>query len=185
MIKKTIVRTSIILYLITMILFFIVQLLFRTQDYVQFSEYQYLLATSICNSFVITTLYALFAANNMLVINKKTTPTFLQIFGVAFSPGVIAGTLTLISVFALFTYVENNGANQLFTEFLDYSLAQAKENGNYNELSKILNTPQMRSYNMLNTKMFSMLSIALVFFNFSLGLLISFLWKIRTTPKAQ
>lgn len=183
MLNKTIRKSTILLFFFTMIVFFVIQLFFRDFTYFNFSEFQYLLATSISNAFVITTIYAIVVAFNMLSYSKKVKLRFLQVFKMSFVPGFIAGLSSLICVFLLFKYVDNNGIELLKNQYLDYSLAQAKINGDYEEVAKVINTDAVRSTQLLNYRTFTLILAVILFFNFSLALMVSFLWKIKTTEK--
>ena len=165
-----------------MILFFVVQFLFKTQEYFQYSEFQYILATSVTNSFIVTIIYAFFAARNMLRWIRKPESSFFRVFRLTFFPGVIAGFLSLCAVFAYFYYVDPSGIEQIKTEYLDYSLVQAQANGEYEEVAKVVNSEPVRNTNLLNFRTFTLILAILIFFNFSLALMLSFLWKIRNTP---
>ena len=182
MIKRVIIKSSLILFLITMLIFGIVQILFRTQEYFQFSDFQYLLATAVSNAFIITTIYAVVAAYNMLTQTKKQQLGFFKVFGLCFSPGVIAGFLSVGVIFSIFYYYFPEGINQLKNEYLDYSLLQYKNDASYEEAVKIINSDAVRNTNLLNFKTFTIISLIIAFFNFSLGLMMAFLWKVKATP---
>ena len=181
MIKRVIIKSSLLLFLFTMLIFGIVQVLFRTQEYFQFSDFQYLLATSISNAFIITSIYAIFAAYNMLTQTKKQQLSFFKVFGLCFSPGVIAGFLSLATIFLIFHYLFPAVVEQLKNEYLDYSLLQYKDTKDYEEAAKIINSEAVRNTNLLNFRTFTLVSLVIVFFNFSLGLMMAFLWKVKTS----
>lgn len=185
MLKRPIRRSAIILFILTLVVFLVVQILFKTQEIFQFSDFQYIIATSIANAFVITSIYAFVAASNLLKWNNKPGISFIKIFKLSFLPGFIAGVLSLLCVFAYFHYVDPSGIEQLKTEYLDYSLVQAKVNGDYEDVEKVINSPEVRNTNLLNNKTFTLILGILIFFNFSLALMLSFLWKIRNTPKPK
>ncbi|MBV7440849.1 DUF4199 family protein [Weeksellaceae bacterium TAE3-ERU29] len=182
MVKQVIIKSSLILFLITMLIFGIVQILFRTQEYFQISDFQYLLATSVSNAFIITSIYAIVAAYNMLTQTKKQQLSFFKVFGLCFSPGVIAGFLSLAVIFLIFNNYFPEGVEQLKNEYLDYSLLQYKNEASYEEAAKIINSDAVRNTNILNSRTFILASLIIVFFNFSLGLMMAFLWKVKTTP---
>ena len=185
MLKRPIRRSAIILFILTLAVFLLVQVLFKTQEFFQFSEFQYIIATSIANAFVITSIYAFSAASNLLKWNSKPGIGFAKIFQLSFFPGFIAGVLSLLCVFAYFHFVDPTGIEQLKTEYLDYSLLQAKVNGDFEDVEKVINSPEVRNTNLLSNRTFTLILGVLIFFNFSLALMLSFLWKIRNTPKPR
>ena len=180
MFKKNIWYSALNLWVITMIIFLIIQILFKDQDLLQLSDYQYILATSIANAFVITTIYAIVAAYNMLIARGRNS--FGKIFQLTLFPGILAGFLSLFTIFAFYYYVDFQGIEQLKTEYLDYSLAQAKINGEYDEVAKVVNSDAVRATNLLSFRTFTLILGIIIFFNLSLALMLTFLWKIRNTP---
>ncbi|QAR31154.1 DUF4199 domain-containing protein [Ornithobacterium rhinotracheale] len=182
MLKNIIFKSTAILFFLTMVIFTAVQVLFRTQEYFQFSQFQYLIATAIGNAFVLTTLYAVMAAYNMIKQSSHPDLHFFKVFGLCFSPGTLAGFMSLISIFAFFYYVQPDWIEQFKNEYLDYSLLDAKEAGDYEKVAKVVNSQAVRDTNILNIRTFTLLSLVLVFFNFSLGIMMALLWKVRTTP---
>lgn len=100
-----------------------------------------------------------------------------------FFPGVLAGVLSLVTVFAYYHYIAPEGIEQLKTEYLDYSLVQAEANGDYEEVAKVVNSPEVRATNLLSNRTFTLILGVMLFFTFSLALMLSFLWKIRNTPR--
>lgn len=182
MLRKTLWRSAILLFVLTMLIFFVVQFFFKTQDYFQISDYQYILSTSIANAFVVTVIYAIVAATNMLHWNGKPEISFSKIFKLTFIPGFFAGLLSICAIFAYFHYVDSQGIEQLKTEYLDYSLVQAKANGEYDEVAKVVNSKEVRATDLLTFRTFTLILAIMIFFNLSLALMITFLWKIRNTP---
>ncbi|CAI9429768.1 DUF4199 domain-containing protein [Candidatus Ornithobacterium hominis] len=181
MLKNVILKTALGLYFFCMILFFLVQLFFRDEQIFHFSEFQYLLATSISNAFIITTVFALTAAYNLIYWGKRKTLNFFQTFKLTFSPGAIAGLLALASIFYLFYSVDTSGIQSLLQQYLDYSLLQAQKEGNLEEVKPIINSTAVRETNLLNIRTFTLMSLGVLFFNFSLGIMFSFLWKVKTS----
>ena len=182
MLRNSIWRSAFELFILTMIIFFIVQILFKGKAYFQFSDFQYILATSIANAFVITTIYAIIAATNMLRWVNNPKATFGRIFQLTFMPGVIAGMLSLIIIFGYYHYLDPAGIEQLKTEYLDYSLAQAEVSGVSEEVAQIVNSKEVRATNLLSFRTFTLILGVVIFFNLSLALMLTFLWKIRNTP---
>ena len=185
MLKNTIWRSTFQLFVLTMIIFFIVQFFFKHDNYVNVSDYQYILATSIANAFVITTIYAIVAAANMLRYDHEIRATFGRIFRLTFLPGVMAGIMSLCAVFAYFHFMDPAGIEQLKTEYLDYSLVQAEANGELEEVAKVVNSDAVRGTNLLNFRTFTLILAVMIFFNLSLALMLTFLWKIRNTPATK
>ncbi|MDO5654845.1 MAG: DUF4199 domain-containing protein [Flavobacteriaceae bacterium] len=183
MLRNTIWRSTIYLFLLAMMVFFIVQFFFKDQNYFQISDFQYILTTGVSNSFVITTLFAIVAAYNMLKWDGNKSSSFWNIFKLSFIPGVLAGFFTLISVFAWYEYVDPAGIEQLKTEYLDYSLLQAKDNEAYEEVEKVVNSKEVRGTNLLSFRTFTLILGIVIFFNLSLALMVTFLWKIRNSPR--
>lgn len=181
MLKIIILKTALGLYFFCMILFFIVQLLFKNQQIFQLSEFQYLLATSISNAFIVTTVFALVASYNLIYWGKRKALNFFETFKLTFSPGAIAGLVALVSIFYLFHSVDSSGIQELLQQYLDYSLLQAKKEGNLEELAPIINSTAVRGTNLLNIRTFTLMSLGILFFNFSLGIMFSFLWKVKTS----
>lgn len=182
MINKRVLISSIALFGTTMLIFFIVQLFLRTQAYFSFSEYQYLLSTAICNAFILTTLYAIVGAYNMVSQIHNKEIRMGTIFKLTFSPGIIAGLISVIAIFGYFWYFSPEGIEQLKTEYLDYSLLAAKGTETYEGVAEIVNSSQARNANILNIKTFSLMSLVVIFFNLSLAIMLSLLWKIKQTP---
>ncbi|MRI63959.1 DUF4199 domain-containing protein [Ornithobacterium rhinotracheale] len=182
MLKNIIFKSTAILFFLTMVIFTLVQVLFRTQEYFQFSQFQYLIATAVSNAFVLTTLYAVMAAYNMIKQTNHPNLHFFKVFGLCFSPGVLAGFMSLIAIFAFFYYIQPDWIEQFKNEYLDYSLLDAKEAGDYDSVAKVVNSQEVRNTNILNIRTFSLISIVIAFFNFSLGIMMALLWKVRTTP---
>lgn len=185
MLKRTIRRSAIIIFLSTMAVFLLVQFLFKTQAYFQFSEFQYIIATAVANAFIITSIFAIVAATNLLKWNGKPGIDFWKIFKLMFFPAILAGVLSLVSVFAYYHFIDPDGIEQLKTEYLDYSLVQAKESGEYDEVAKVVNSPEVRATHLLNNRTFTLILAAMLFFTFSLSLMLTLLWKIRNTPKRR
>ena len=184
MLQKSIWRSVLLLFLLTVIVFFAVQILFKDKEIFHISDYQYILATSMSNAFVITVIYAIVAAANMLKWSSLSNISFGKIFRITFLPGVLAGILSLCAIFAYFKYADPAGIEQLKNEYLDYSLVQAKAGESYDEVEKIVNSKEVRSTDLLSFRTFTLILAIIIFFNFSLALMLSFLWKIRTTtPK--
>lgn len=185
MLKKAILKSALGLFLFSISIFLAVTFIFGGKGLVNWDEFQYILATSISNAFIITTVYALVAAYNLLKygnLNLSKNPlSFIQTFALTFAPGTIAGLMALISIFLFFTYIEPQKIHQLLQEYLDYSLYQAKLNGSLEEVEPIINSPAVRNTNVLSIQTFTLISLAIIFFNFSLGLMFSFLWKVKNT----
>lgn len=182
MLKHIIFKSTLILFFLTILVFTTVQILFRTQEYFQISQFQYLIATAVSNAFVLTTLYAIMAAYNMLKQSNQSNLHFFKIFGLCFSPGVLAGFMSLIVIFSFFYYVQPDWIEQFKNEYLDYSLFDAREAGDYQSVAKVVNSQEVRNTQILNIRTFTLISVVIVFFNFSLGIMMALLWKVRTTP---
>lgn len=185
MLRNSIRRSAFIIYILTLVVFLLVQYLFKTQEFFQFSEFQYIISSSVANAFVITTIFALVAASNLLKWNNKPGISFFKIFKLMFLPGLMAGILSLVTVFGYYHYVDPQGIEQLKTEYLDYSLVQAEANGEYDEVAKVVNSPEVRATNLLSNRTFTLILAVMIFFTFSLALMLTFLWKIRNTPKQR
>lgn len=179
MLRNSIWRSAIVIYVLTMLVFLLLQYFFKTQEFFKFSEFQYLLATSIANGFIITSIFALVAARNLIRWNSKPDITFFKIFKLNFFPGVIAGFMSLVSVFAYFHYVDPEGIEQIKTEYLDYSLMQVEGTEDYENIAEVINSPEIRETNLLSNRTFTLILGIVLFFTFSLSLMLSFLWKIR------
>ncbi|MXV38699.1 DUF4199 family protein [Flavobacteriaceae bacterium Ap0902] len=185
MLKSIIRKSAVLLFIITLLIFFAVQFFFKTDEYFQISDFQYILATSIANAFVITSVYALMGAYNMMRWTAKNNGGFLKVLKLTFLPGFIAGIMSLCAIFAYYYYVDPDGIELLKTQYLDYSLIQAQENGEYEEVAKVVNSEAVRNTNLLTYRVFTLILGIITFFNLSLGLMITFLWKIKTTPSKK
>ncbi|MGI9526631.1 MAG: DUF4199 domain-containing protein [Weeksellaceae bacterium] len=185
MLKSYIWKSSLLLFIITICIFIGVQVFFKTDEYFQISDFQYILASSISNAFIITSIYAIMGAYNMIRWTSKNQGSFFKIFKLTFFPGVIAGFLSLCAIFAYYYYIDPEGIELLKTQYLDYSLVQAKENGEYEQVEKVVNSDAVRSTTLLSSRVFTLILGIMMFFNFSLALMITFLWKIKTTPSRK
>lgn len=182
--RNSIWRSAIVIYVLTMAVFLILQFLFKTQEFFQFSEFQYLIATAILNAFVITSIFAIVAARNINRWNSINKMAFFKIFKMAFFPGVLAGVFALISVFAYYHYLDPEGIEQIKTEYLEYSIIQAEGSENYEEIKQMINSPEIRGANLLSMRVFTLILGVMLFFNFSLSIMLSMLWKIRNSSKS-
>lgn len=185
MLKSIIRKSAVILFVLTFIIFMAVQILFKNHTYFHISDFQYILATSIANAFVITTIYAIFGAYNMMRWTAKNPGSFFRIFKLTFLPGFIAGIMSLCAIFAYYYYIDPQGIEILKDQYLDYSLVQAQKNGEYDQVVKIVNSEAVRNTNLLTYRVFTLILGIMTFFNFSLALMITFLWKIKTTPSKK
>lgn len=179
--RNSIWRTAIVIYVLTMSVFLLLQFFFKTQAFFQFSEFQYLIATSIANGFIITSIFALVAATNLIRWNSKHGVGFFKIFKLNFFPSVLAGFFALLTVFAYFHYFDPEGIEQIKTEYLEYSIIKAEGSENYEEIKQMINSPEIRATNFLSMRMFTLILGIVVFFTFSLSLMLSMLWKIRNS----
>lgn len=180
--QKKIWKTTFLLWALTLLVFFIVQFFLRDQSYFQFSDFQYILSTSIANAFVITTIYALVAAYNLVQSGKKEKLGFGSVFKLSFLPTAMASVLSLAVIYAYFYYIDSSGIEQIKTEYLDYSLYQAEGTENYEKTAEIVNSKEIRSTNLLSYRTLTLMLGGYLFFSLSLALMMSFLWKIRNTP---
>lgn len=183
MFQSRISRTTINLYLAIIIIFLLVQLLFRGNEFFQLHEFQFLQATAIANAFVVTFVIALFTAHNIWRASKQPGMSFLSIFKLAFLPAFLAGTLAIITVFAWYKFADPASIETLKHEYLDHSLIQAQGIDNYDEVVAQVNSPAVRDVNLVNFRTFTFYLFALLFFSFSLSLMFSFLWKVKNTSK--
>ncbi|MDO5511037.1 MAG: DUF4199 family protein [Weeksellaceae bacterium] len=181
MFNSRISRTSINLYLAIIIIFLLVQLLFRGREFFDLHEYQFLQATAIANAFLVTFTIAIFTAHNVWQASKNPNYSFLSVFKLAFLPAFLAGSMAIISVFAYYHFIDPIAIDQLKHEYLDHSLLQAKGIDNYDEVVAQVNSPEVRGFSLLNFRTFTFLLFALLFFCFSLSLMFSFLWKVKNT----
>lgn len=187
MLKSIIWRSSFILIVLCFIVFAIVQLFFKDQSYFQLFDFQYLITTNISNYFIINVFVAVVAATNMVKLVKDSNTTFFKVFKVSFFPGFIATIVFLSVIYGFFRYYDTESIDLLRTEYLQNGLVDLIQNdGDIKDIDRIkeaIKTPEPLSVFM--NKIFLLLFAGNTFFNFSLALMLSLLWKVRKTPSRK
>ncbi len=176
----TIWRTFIGLTITTLVIFALVFFFFRDHSYINFSDDQFLVATRTSMAFGLTTLYALVAAYNVVTVGKKTKLSFGKTFKLTFVPGFFAGVVSLVIIFGVLYYYAPEAVEQLKEQFFESSRAEAVKGENADEILKRIDAAQ--DISLLTGRTLSLGIILILFFNISLSLMLSFLWKVRNTP---
>ncbi len=176
----TIWRTFVGLTIATLAIFALVFFFFRNHDYVDWRSDQFLVATRTSMAFGLTTLYAIVAAYNMIKMGKRTKLSFGKTFNLTFWPGFLAGTVSLVVIFALLYEYAPEVVEQLKQQFFESSRREAMKGENATEILERIDAAQ--NISLLTGRTLSLGIVLIAFFNLSLSLMLSFLWKVRNTP---
>lgn len=122
-------KKGLILFIITMIIFFIV--------YYFYGDFNYFSVTMKANSFILPVLYALFAFFSVRTIwIKQNSIDFKTAFRAAFLPMFIGGFLSILSMYIFLNFIDPSAKNLLNYQYVTTQKSQLDEE--YTKAKKIL-----------------------------------------------
>ncbi|MGB6083526.1 DUF4199 family protein [Moheibacter sp.] len=174
--NRQIIRLGMLLFLITMSIFFLLIFLFSTQG--KISDAQYFNYSAMINCFVLPGLYAGIGFYSTYIVAKKRPVSFRQAWQLSFLPMFLGGILSLASIFIFFNTSGVWAEDSLQRGW--YDLMTSNPNPEFMEKNgEFVKSMTDLSINMFTWKVFFLSFSVIIFFYFLISSIFAVFFKNR------
>lgn len=151
-IPKIVLKTALILAFSTLVLFFFVQIFFKTDQYIDGYDFQFYKTALIINSFVLPIGYSLVCFRMLFIFNKEKSHSFLVNFRYSFMSLFLGSLISITVIFLYLNYFDTDSIKILTNQQLDWMLSLGTEEDEVKMMRDSIESSGSREVNIFSLK---------------------------------